>query len=172
MHSAHRILNAVWFHSIRNQRHQEVCALAEKNDWRIQINSEKLFQIICAKQTRTKGKGLKKNRMVQSETGSDQNGSKVEKYLKATDKKLKGNTNHLVELKTTPRPNRGVSPLVVRGTPDQGEKFQGSKWMTPPESGRKKMHKKKSDSDKDDLVQRFGMVRSTDCAACVNNNYC
>ena len=75
MHSAHRILNAVWFHSIRNQRHQVVCALAEKNDWRIQINSEKLFQIICAKQRRTKGKGLKKNRMVQSETGSDQNGS-------------------------------------------------------------------------------------------------
>ena len=90
-----------------------------------------MFQIIGAKQTGTKGKGLKKNRMVQS-------GSKVETYLKA-------------------------SPLVVGGTPDQGEKFQGPKWMTPPESGEKKIHKKKTDSDEDDLVKRFGMFRSTDC---------
>ena len=95
------------------------------------MNSEKLFQIIGAKQTGTKGKGLKKNRTVQS-------GSKVEKYLKA-------------------------SPLVVGGTPDQGEKFQGQKWMTTPESGEKKIHKKKTDSDEGDLVKRFGMFRSTDC---------
>ena len=118
------------------------------------------------KQTGPKKKGLKKNRTVQSETESHQSGSKVEKYPKAaTGKKLKGNTNHLVELKTTPRPNRGVSPLAAQGTPDQGEKFQGPKWMTPPESGQKKIHKKKTDSDEDDVVERFGMFRSTDCSA-------
>ena len=46
----------------------------------------------------------------------------------------------------------------------EGGKFLCPKWITPPESGQKKIHKKKTNSDEDD-VERFDMFRSIDRSA-------
>ena len=51
-----------------------------------------------------------------------------------------------------------------QGRTVEGGKFLCPKWITPPESGQKKIHKKKTNSDEDD-VERFDMFRSIDRSA-------